>query len=1178
MSSDAMAGKHYQESSLCQKEDADSSAGDVLVQPAETAVKLDHPASPNLDHDLDMTQLCKAFAEDFTQELNLLKSPRTQSSDCVLMPTCTEAEISKIQPKTEAVTQSEVHVQQPAEIVSLTDMQSLKSTACDSGYPTVHSGFRPERPSCSGTENLHSGFKTANNKIIKIPPEALMKAKAALEEPLEHTTHKSSLSVPEPTNTNTNHFKSYKPAIAGTSGENFPSENYRHGHEAGRETSESVLRSEATAENLPSTFMCQTNESGFKTASNKSITVSSLNLDKAKDIFMELDEEKLDSWLSNNEVQVCSVKDAKPSEVDFKNSTKPQNSTDMNLSLTASQRADVTELCSILEEAGSQCEFTQVKHTKIGLKCSDSLHIERDWDPEILAGIDFDDSFNSDLTERQVPKKQQSNAAVHDSVPSGLMNGDVGFQTINTRKSCHIKPDMVGDSQEKSYCYGFKTAKGNAVTISEKCLSKARNLFADIEVTEKNENHCKADTIKQKEIQSGDNQDKSCRVAIESELELNQKLNLYNENAHSVRKEAEMCKQICSKADLDSQQGTTDQKADLIQSKMGTFGFSTAGGKKVKISEKALQNAKKLLNEVAIDKESKYDHSPAKAKVSSWTSVNNFSTVLADSKMSDGFLPNGGKEHCFENCSDIKQAMYPTPQSVESNGFKMANGKGVSVSASAIQKSKSIFKDIDDGVGSSDETKSKEENAERHIEGATVQHAFVNGFKTASGKGVSFSEKAVMKAKTFFKSCDPDCPNISEVNGDDTSVMDDCGFEAVAGNMVHLSGMDSLNKETLKKVSTDLNKYVQRKFTKTSAEILQPPSGCGFSTASGATVSVSTEALKKAKAMLDDSNAASPGERRLEISDDTSISKNETVISGKTCGFSTASGREVTISEKTLHKAKSLFTDCDVDGLGPDPGNLSAAKTSEICLERIRLPFSPANNKNVAVSENEISSDKDVFGSCDDVSFDTCNIETIQARNDDRYSSEVSSTKDVSIPPTAGKTEKRYENMMNGGPKADRLGSGNFGFSTASGKGVCVSNVVLEVASEMFRDCDAQPVTNGQSKITNEGPCRNINKTPDVPETEATSPTHGNPSLLSFHSLNLNGCSVTQQKYLEQEAMACTKALLEDDLNENTSLNSLDMGIKESPILHQERCSGVNTGMRKRTPDDESLTGKTNQF
>lgn len=1158
---DAVAGKHYQESSPRHNMDAHTTTGDGLVQPAETTVEQDHPASLTVDHDLDMSQLCKAFSEDFTQEVRLSKLLSARSShDGVLMPTCTTIEISEIQPKTESVIHSEGHVDHRAAVkINLTSLQSLESTPCDSGCPTGHSGFSLESPSCTGTER-HSGFKTANNKIIAIPPEALMKAKAALDEPLEHMTPEGTSSATEPTKANTNQSNSNKPAAARTPGEILPSESYHRGREAGRESpDDSVLRSEAAAENLPSTFMCQTNESGFKTASNKSITVSSENLKKAKGIFLELAEEELDSWLSNNRVQVCSVKDAKPSEVELKSSLKPsQHSTDnddRSSSLTASQRADVTELCSILEEAGSQCEFTQLKHAQVASKCPDSMQFDREWDPEMLAGIDFDDSFNYDVTERQVSKKHQSKLDARASAPRSLANGDVGIRVINPRKSPRIpleKPNLADNNQEKSFCFGFKTANGNAVTISEKCLSKARSLFADIE---------EADAVKPEEIQAGEHQDSSCRAAMESEPELKPRLNLCNGNASSIREEAEVCKQMCSEANLETLQGPTDQKPDFIPSKAVYFGFSTAGGKQVKVSEKALQNAKKLLNEAANDEETKRDDSPANTKASPWTSVHDSFDVLADvlqdSETSDGFLPKSEKEQHFETSPDTKQA---------------------SVSASAIQKSKSISKDVDDGVRSSDGANPEEENAELDLEGDTGQHAPAKGFKMVSGKGVSFSEKAFMKAKTFFRSRDPDCVDVSQVKGDDTSVMDDRGFEAVAGNAAHLSGTAGLNKETLKKDSTDLNKYVQRKFTKTSAETLRPPPGCGFSTASGAAVSVSAQALQRAKAMLDDSDAASPGERRLEISEEKSISKDET---GKTCGFSTASGRRVAISEKALHKAKSLFTDCDADGLGPDPGNLFAAETSAAGPERTRSPFSTANNTNLIVSDEEINN---VFVSCDDVPVDAHHAErplTMRARRDESCSSEALSTKDESMAATAGKSEARYENMMNGGPKADPLGSGNFGFGA---KGVRGSNSALEVASETVRDRDAQPVTNAQSKITNGGPSTHINDIAVAPKTKASSPSLpwqaslDSPSLLNCHSLNLHGCTVTQQLYFEQEAMACTKALLEDDLSESALSSRSDAGLARSPTLRQERRSGANAGTRKRTSDDEGLTCKSLQL
>ncbi|KAF4086441.1 hypothetical protein AMELA_G00106360 [Ameiurus melas] len=1136
---------------------------------ATSFLEQDHPASLHVDHDLDTTQLCKAFAEDFSQEANSLKSPpeSAQSSpDGVLTPTCTAIEISEVRRETESVIRCEgLAEHQEAEIIRLTDTQSVESTNRDSGYPTVCSGISLDTPSRRDPEHIHSGFKTANNKIIAIPPEALMKAKAALDESVEHTTRTGASSVTEAMKAGTQQYKSYKPVTANAAREKSLSEGCRRGYgEAGREPFDgSVLRS--AAENVPSTFVCQTNESGFNTASNKSITVSSANLEKARDVFMESDEETSDPCPSDNELQVCDVKDARPS----KPSPRSTGDDHDGSSLTASQRADVTELCIMLEETGSQEEFTQFKPTQIGSKCPESMPFEREWDPELLAGIDFDDSFNCDLAEKQVsnqhqPKDVHQTSDTHASVPNSLTNGDVAVRGINARKSCRVPwamPNMADESlQEKSgFCSGFRTAKGNAVTVSEKCLSKARSLFADIESTEGNfglQSDCKADMVKQKERQSGDHQE----VGMESVLELKPRLNLCNGNTSSITKDA----------------GTVVEKPGL----MGNFGFTTAAGKEVTVSEKALQNARRLLNEVANDKETKHDNSPAKTKANAWTSVQNSSNVLDDAlhdpKMSDGSLPKGGKEHPFENSPEIKRATSPpSPRSVDGNWFKTAGGKGTTVSVSAIQKSKPILKDLDDSPRSSDETESTEENTKPDVEGDAGQHAFVGGFTMASGKGVSFSEKAFMKAKTLFQNRDPDRTDISEVKGDDTSVMDDCGFEAVAGNAVRKPGIDGLNKETLKKDSTDLNKYVQRKFTKTSTETLQAPSGCGFSTASGAVVSVSAEALQRAKAMFDYPNAASPGERRLEISEEKNSSKNET---GKTCGFTTASGRKVAISEKALQKAKSLFTDCDVDGLGPDPCNSSAAKTSAAGPERIRLPFNAANKKHIAVSGRELNKSTDEFVSCDDVSVES--PLTIQTRQRESRSHEASSDKTESVQANAGKSAGRYENSMNGGPKADRLGSGNCGFSTASGKGVSVSKSALAVAFEMFRDRDAQSVTNGQCKVTNGGPFTDIDKTAAVANTKATSPSHpsqatrDNPSLPTRRSLNLDGCTVTQRKYFEQEAMACTKALLEDELNEDGLPSSSDTGVTRRPPVLQERCLGVDAGIRKRTSDDESLTGQ----
>ncbi|KAI1893590.1 hypothetical protein AGOR_G00125290 [Albula goreensis] len=85
----------------------------------------------------------------------------------------------------------------------------------------------------------------------------------------------------------------------------------------------------------------------------------------------------------------------------------------------------------------------------------------------------------------------------------------------------------------------------------------------------------------------------------------------------------------------------------------------------------------------------------------------------------------------------------------------------------------------------------------------------------------------------------------------------------------------------------------------------------------------------------------------------------------------------------------------------------------------------------------------------------------------------------------------------------------------------------------------------------------------------------GGSSLLNLHSLGLRYCTVTQQKYLEQEAMACTRALLEDEDQAEFGLQGATGGLsqpsataKSSDGKEAERSRGV----KRLVSDDSDLT------
>ncbi|XP_062873396.1 breast cancer type 2 susceptibility protein [Trichomycterus rosablanca] len=1514
--------KHYNE---------DMDAEGHFLQPADSLINQDNPATHNMDHDLDTTQLCKAFAEDFTQEAcqKSEKSPNKSVSDCTTM------EISDVRakPDLEEFCKTGFDPQDfqsncketSAEDTNLINEQKMESTNCeslkhDSGYPADSSR---ESLLVSGSERLHSGFKTANNK-----PEAIIKTKAMLDESFELMTGTVGSTM-----------SSCRPVLASTARDERPLE---------QETSDfisagTISSSDTVSEKTPCPSVCKTTNCAFKTASNQSITVTSANLEKAEGMFKECEEENVSSRVSNtgkvtDQVQNA-IKDVK-SNLNGQDTSKysTHNDADGNWTLTASQKADVSELCSLLEEASSQYEFTQCRNAKSSTKSQDGAQFEKDWDPDMLAGIDFDDSFHSDFG-RQMSRKNQAKAdspVPHTRVLNSVSDGGVFIKDINVSDSQrnslgtgNVKQCSDDASQNLSDGSGFKTTSDNVQSVSEKCSSKSRS--PDLEDSEE------VNTVDQKENPSVDYCGKSHTTAKEFHGELNSEV---NENTSLPMKDG---KQTCGEIRLDSKQ--EDWESNLLHRSTGS-GFRTAGGKEVKISEKALQDANELLNEVTFSEEPSYSTNKVdpKPKAVSWSkpALQSPSDTVADVVHDSA---NAIKKHKSENRTEMKQTAYRTPRSVQGAEFKRTGGKRTTDFTGDVHKSKSLLKDIDGNLESFDETKLKQGNMKFYAESDPNQHACVNGFKLASGKGVSYSEKAFTKAKALFKDCDPDGSDICREKGDETSVMDDSGFQAVSGNMAHLSAID---RETLcfKKETPVWTETSQRKFSKTSAEPLEHTSGCGFSTASGTEVSVSSEALQRDKVMFEDSNAALACEKSLEISEkmivqekrvgsnvpeqacgfstasgksvavsdkalkkarslftdcevdglapdanltakrsgadlriprtfsttcekgdlekslmedksgnvvpggslgfstaggrkialsdkalekakslfvgckvddltsdeglagntdpqisngapfstegdqeaavlakslnkmnnslseyssdaqpcgtrvrvleDEAVPKKQTTVSGGSLGFSTASGKKVAVSEKALKKARSIFTDCEVDGLAPDANLTTKRSGADLRIPRTCLPFSTtcekgdlekslmedksgdmvpggslgfstaggrkmalsdkalekakslfvgcevddltpdpkisngapfsiegdqeasvsdkslnkmnnstfgyssdaqpcgtivrvledeavpkkqttvsggsfgfstASGKKVAISEEALQNAKRRFIDCE--TDDLANNESLSVKksfadrlkipNETSLSFSTSSRKGVAVveksphesllsipddeknshgkdfptengsePVNPKRFEEKHEDLVCRASKADQFGSGNFGFSTASGKGVSVSKSAIQAAFEMFRDCDRQD-TNDQSQTTITSGCQSAKTTkqctPFVPktntmnQTEATDSslhvqaTQNNP-LIDCNPLKLDGCTVTQQKYFEQEAMACTKALLEDDLNEHGLLGTQKSAGSGNLVPQEQICPEGKTGQRKRTSDDRNVTAQ----
>ncbi|KAM3874721.1 breast cancer type 2 susceptibility protein [Diretmus argenteus] len=88
-------------------------------------------------------------------------------------------------------------------------------------------------------------------------------------------------------------------------------------------------------------------------------------------------------------------------------------------------------------------------------------------------------------------------------------------------------------------------------------------------------------------------------------------------------------------------------------------------------------------------------------------------------------------------------------------------------------------------------------------------------------------------------------------------------------------------------------------------------------------------------------------------------------------------------------------------------------------------------------------------------------------------------------------------------------------------------------------------------------------------ETHRFTRTEGSP-MLTFEPLHhMSGCSDTQQKYFAQEAMDCTKALLED---EDLDGQSLTVTLEEMPLRDDPGSTETRKGRGKRPGEDLDLT------
>nr|XP_033804342.1 breast cancer type 2 susceptibility protein isoform X3 [Geotrypetes seraphini] len=260
---------------------------------------------------------------------------------------------------------------------------------------------------------------------------------------------------------------------------------------------------------------------------------------------------------------------------------------------------------------------------------------------------------------------------------------------------------------------------------------------------------------------------------------------------------------------------TGKDQTDLKHSNTGPAVFSTAGGKTVNISHKALKQARQIFS----DEKSIDTHIETKLQM-------NHIEVPA----------------CFKQPGNSKYLAQGHGKNADSScWFSTEKGEKICIDENSLKYVRNVFAD----TSCEKIAKTEHQKFEKHIDKNHKCSTAITGchsetlekrpafFSTASGKSVHLSNESLKKARQLF----------SEIDSNHSQEKQDCQGEELLGNKenkVSGEGNVLVNIKSEQQVSQDTN----------ISMVGNSKHSFGFSTASGLQVLVSENSLQKAKAMF----------------------------------------------------------------------------------------------------------------------------------------------------------------------------------------------------------------------------------------------------------------------------------------------------------------------------------------
>lgn len=241
---------------------------------------------------------------------------------------------------------------------------------------------------------------------------------------------------------------------------------------------------------------------GFRTASNKEIKLSEHNIKKSKMLFKDIEEhyptnlaciEIANTLLESQDKQTkphapepqsinivsgCVQRSAYVSESEDDHTTPPTLSVkrdfDSNDNLTPSQKAEITELSTILEESGSQFEFTQFRKPRHMIQENPCEMPEKHL---TISNTIPEERKDSDLhLATNGPSVGQGDSS---KKFEGIVGGKQKFACL-LKTSCNKNASGHLTGKNEAEFRGFYSARGTKLNVCSEALQKAKKLFSDI--------------------------------------------------------------------------------------------------------------------------------------------------------------------------------------------------------------------------------------------------------------------------------------------------------------------------------------------------------------------------------------------------------------------------------------------------------------------------------------------------------------------------------------------------------------------------------------------------------------------------------------------------------------------------------------------------------------------------